>query len=82
MAKFYTGKHKLDGQVEEFDMSTLPEGRLTLPVGAVKNVSEISDAVKVIPLKNCKHAISPEKALFQFPPQTSIGPPLVAFEPN
>jgi hypothetical protein len=28
-------------------MSELAEGKLTLPTGAVKNVSEISDAVKV-----------------------------------
>ena len=47
MGKLFLGKLRMDEQVEEFNMSTLPEGRLTLPVGAIKNVSEISDAVKV-----------------------------------
>jgi len=47
MSKFYTGNHILDTQVTGFDMSAMTEGVLTLPAGAVKNISEISDAVKV-----------------------------------
>jgi len=47
MAKLFIGKVKVDDQVSEFDMSELAEGKLTLPTGAVKNISEISDAVKV-----------------------------------
>ena len=47
MAKFYSGNHVLDTQVTGFDMSAMTEGVLTLPVGAVKNIAEISDAVKV-----------------------------------
>jgi hypothetical protein len=47
MGKFYTGLHILDSQVTGFDMSGMTEGDLTLPTGAVKNISEISDAVKV-----------------------------------
>jgi hypothetical protein len=47
MAKFYSGNHVLDTQVTGFDMSAMTEGVLTLPTGAVKNIAEISDAVKV-----------------------------------
>ena len=47
MSKLFLGKVKVDNQVTEFDMSELAEGKLTLPTGAVKNISEISDAVKV-----------------------------------
>jgi hypothetical protein len=47
MSKFFNGKVKVDDQVTEFDMSELAEGKLTLPTGAVKNITEISDAVKV-----------------------------------
>ena len=43
MSKFFNGKVKVDNQVETFDMSELAEGKLTLPTGAVKNISEISD---------------------------------------
>ncbi len=45
MSKLFIGKVKVDDQVTEFDMSELAQGKLTLPTGAVKNLSEISDAV-------------------------------------
>jgi len=42
MAKnFFSGKVKIDNQVESFDMSTLEQGKLKLPVGAISKLEEI-----------------------------------------
>ena len=45
MAKLFLGKVKVDDQVTEFDMSGLTAGKLTLPTGAIKNLSELDAGV-------------------------------------
>jgi hypothetical protein len=45
MAKLFLGKVKVDDQVTEFDMSGLTAGKLTLPTGAIKSLTEISSSV-------------------------------------
>jgi hypothetical protein len=45
MAKLFLGAVKVDDQVTEFDMSGLTAGKLTLPTGAIKSLTEISSSV-------------------------------------
>ena len=45
MGKLNIGKIIYDEQVSELDMSSMPAGRLTLPTGAIKNLTEIDAGV-------------------------------------
>lgn len=45
MGKLFIGRLKVDDQVTEFDMSELTAGKLTLPTGAIKNLTEIDAGV-------------------------------------